>query len=50
MINPKVAGQCRRCQMVGVDQDTGNKTKEPLMSLSAYRNGKVSQKQLLLHH
>uniref|UniRef100_A0A7N6B1H1 Molybdenum cofactor sulfurase n=1 Tax=Anabas testudineus TaxID=64144 RepID=A0A7N6B1H1_ANATE len=44
-----VAGQCGRCQMVGIDQDTGTKTKEPLMSLSAHCTGKVSQKQLLLH-
>ena len=33
--------------MIGIDQDTGTKTKEPLMSLSAYRTGKVGQKQLL---
>ncbi|XP_033469369.2 molybdenum cofactor sulfurase isoform X1 [Epinephelus lanceolatus] len=33
-----VVGQCGRCQMIGVDQETGTKTKEPLMSLSAYRN------------
>lgn len=33
--------------MVGIDQDTGTKTKEPLMSLSAHCTGKVSQKQLL---
>ncbi|XP_062286132.1 molybdenum cofactor sulfurase [Scomber scombrus] len=44
-----VAGQCRRCQMVGVDQDTGTKTKEPLMSLSAYRNGKVTFGLYLTH-
>ncbi|XP_033956830.1 molybdenum cofactor sulfurase isoform X2 [Pseudochaenichthys georgianus] len=37
-----VAGQCGRCQMIGVDQETGGRTKEPLMSLSAYRNGKVT--------
>ncbi|XP_051935896.1 molybdenum cofactor sulfurase isoform X1 [Hippocampus zosterae] len=37
-----VRGQCVRCQMVGVDQNTGTKTKEPLMSLSAYHNGKVT--------
>ncbi|XP_028982931.1 molybdenum cofactor sulfurase isoform X2 [Betta splendens] len=37
-----VAGPCARCQMVGVDQDTGAKTKEPLMSLSARRPGKVT--------
>ncbi|KAK5609542.1 hypothetical protein CRENBAI_006365 [Crenichthys baileyi] len=36
-----VAGQCGRCQMIGIDQDTGTKTKEPLFSLSAYRAGKV---------
>uniref|UniRef100_A0A671XLC5 Molybdenum cofactor sulfurase n=1 Tax=Sparus aurata TaxID=8175 RepID=A0A671XLC5_SPAAU len=45
-----VTGQCGRCQMVGVDQETGTKTKEPLMSLMACRIGKVSQKQLLLVH
>lgn len=48
VINQKVAGQCGRCQMIGIDQDTGTKTKEPLMSLSAYRTGKVGQKHLLL--
>ncbi|XP_024153562.1 molybdenum cofactor sulfurase [Oryzias melastigma] len=37
-----VAGQCGRCQMVGIDQDTGAKSKEPLMSLSALRGGKVT--------
>ena len=47
VINPKVAGQCGRCQMVGVDQETGTKTKEPLMSLSAYRGGKVGQTHFL---
>ncbi|XP_077960670.1 molybdenum cofactor sulfurase isoform X1 [Gasterosteus aculeatus] len=44
-----VAGQCGRCQMVGVDQETGSKTKEPLMSLSAYRNGKVTFGVYLTH-
>ncbi|XP_037126696.1 molybdenum cofactor sulfurase [Syngnathus acus] len=38
----RVRGQCVRCQMIGVDQNTGTKTKEPLMSLSAYRNGKIT--------
>lgn len=33
--------------MVGVDQETGTKTKEPLLSLSSYRTGKVSPQQLL---
>lgn len=47
VINPKVTGQCGRCHMVGVDQDTGTKTNEPLMSLSAYRAGKVGPKQFL---
>uniref|UniRef100_A0A3Q2XHM9 Molybdenum cofactor sulfurase n=1 Tax=Hippocampus comes TaxID=109280 RepID=A0A3Q2XHM9_HIPCM len=45
-----VRGQCVRCQMVGVDQNTGTKTKEPLMSLSAYHNGKVSQGQATSIH
>lgn len=42
VINPKVAGQCGRCHMIGIDQDTGAKTREPLLSLSAHRTGKVS--------
>ncbi|XP_034040993.1 molybdenum cofactor sulfurase isoform X2 [Thalassophryne amazonica] len=37
-----VVGQCGRCQMVGVDQDSGTKTKEPLLSLTACRNAKVT--------
>ncbi|XP_041646133.1 molybdenum cofactor sulfurase isoform X1 [Cheilinus undulatus] len=37
-----VTGQCGRCQMVGVDQETGTRTKEPLLSLSTYRTGKVT--------
>lgn len=44
-----VAGQCQRCHMVGIDQDTGTKTKEPLMSLSAYRTGKVTFGVYLTH-
>ncbi|XP_070772305.1 molybdenum cofactor sulfurase [Enoplosus armatus] len=44
-----VTGQCGRCQMVGVDQDTGTKTKEPLMSLSAHRTGKVTFGVYLAH-
>ncbi|XP_062319922.1 molybdenum cofactor sulfurase [Osmerus eperlanus] len=40
--NFQVAGQCGRCQMIGVNQDTGAKTKEPLLSLSAYHKGKVT--------
>ncbi|TMS04621.1 Molybdenum cofactor sulfurase [Larimichthys crocea] len=44
-----VTGQCGRCQMIGVDQDTGTKTKEPLMSLSAYRAGKVTFGVYLTH-
>ncbi|KAF1376006.1 hypothetical protein PFLUV_G00226080 [Perca fluviatilis] len=43
------AGQCGRCQMIGVDQETGTKTKEPLMSLAAYRNGKVTFGVYLTH-
>uniref|UniRef100_UPI003AACC1DD molybdenum cofactor sulfurase n=1 Tax=Centroberyx gerrardi TaxID=166262 RepID=UPI003AACC1DD len=37
-----VAGRCARCQMIGVEQDTGTKTKEPLLSLSACHAGKVT--------
>ncbi|XP_054455993.1 molybdenum cofactor sulfurase [Anoplopoma fimbria] len=44
-----VAGQCGRCQMIGVDQENGTKTKEPLMSLSAYRKGKVTFGVYLTH-
>nr|XP_020455543.1 molybdenum cofactor sulfurase-like isoform X2 [Monopterus albus] len=44
-----VQGHCERCQMVGVDQDTGTKTKEPLMSLSAYCTGKVTFGVYLTH-
>ncbi|KAK2824000.1 hypothetical protein Q5P01_021175 [Channa striata] len=44
-----VVGQCVRCQMVGVDQDTGTKTKEPLMSLSAHCTGKVTFGVYLTH-
>ncbi|KAM3605669.1 uncharacterized protein V6R79_002657 [Siganus canaliculatus] len=44
-----VAGQCGRCQMVGVDQDTGNRTKEPLLSLLAHRKGKVTFGVYLTH-
>ncbi|XP_070697014.1 molybdenum cofactor sulfurase isoform X2 [Pempheris klunzingeri] len=44
-----VVGQCGRCQMVGVDQETGTRTKEPLMSLSAYRTGKVTFGVYLTH-
>ncbi|XP_070833976.1 molybdenum cofactor sulfurase [Chaetodon trifascialis] len=44
-----VTGQCGRCQMVGVNQETGTKTKEPLMSLSAYRAGKVTFGVYLTH-
>lgn len=50
VINPKVTGQCGRCHIVGVDQDSGTKTKEPLMSLSACRSGKVSSNQPLPAH
>ncbi|TWW78109.1 Molybdenum cofactor sulfurase [Takifugu flavidus] len=49
-----VTGHCGRCQMVGVDQETGAKTKEPLLSLSTYRTGKVNSQhqrfQALLMH
>ncbi|XP_029963045.1 molybdenum cofactor sulfurase isoform X2 [Salarias fasciatus] len=44
-----VAGQCGRCHMVGVDQETGAKTKEPLLSLTAHRKGKVTFGVYLTH-
>ncbi|RXM99174.1 Molybdenum cofactor sulfurase [Acipenser ruthenus] len=37
----QVMGQCGRCQMIGIDQDTGTRSKEPLQTLSACRQGKV---------
>ena len=40
-LNAKVGGRCERCQMICVDQDTGTKTKAPLLALSACRSGKV---------
>ncbi|KAG9355853.1 hypothetical protein JZ751_000695 [Albula glossodonta] len=45
----KVAGQCGRCQMIGIDQSTGVRSQEPLQSLSACRNGKVTFGQYLIH-
>uniref|UniRef100_A0A8C5C937 Molybdenum cofactor sulfurase n=1 Tax=Gadus morhua TaxID=8049 RepID=A0A8C5C937_GADMO len=36
-----VGGRCGRCQMICVDQDTGAKSKAPLLALSACRSGKV---------
>ncbi|MGH0126702.1 UNVERIFIED_CONTAM: hypothetical protein FKN15_029747 [Acipenser sinensis] len=36
----QVVGQCGRCQMIGIDQDTGTRSKEPLQTLSACRRGK----------
>lgn len=44
-----VAGQCGRCHMIGIDQDTGAKTKEPLLSLSAHRTGKLTFGMYLSH-
>ncbi|CAN9500094.1 unnamed protein product [Ophioblennius macclurei] len=44
-----VAGPCGRCHMVGVDQETGAKTKEPLLSLSAHRKGKLTFGVYLAH-
>lgn len=34
-------GQCSRCGMVCLDQNTGEKTSEPLRTLAAWRGGKV---------
>nr|XP_015799608.2 molybdenum cofactor sulfurase [Nothobranchius furzeri] len=44
-----VAGPCGRCQMIGIDQDTGTRTKEPLVTLSAHRSGKVTFGVYLTH-
>ncbi|CAL8284479.1 unnamed protein product [Arctogadus glacialis] len=37
-----VGGRCERCQMICVDQDTGSKSKAPLLALSACRSGKLT--------
>ena len=33
----EVTAPCQRCQMVCVDQRTGERTKEPLLALSSFR-------------
>ncbi|KAJ8268135.1 hypothetical protein COCON_G00133070 [Conger conger] len=38
----KVAGQCGRCQMIGIDQSTAARSQEPLQSLAACRSGKAT--------
>ncbi|GAA6007892.1 hypothetical protein JCM11491_006527 [Sporobolomyces phaffii] len=35
-------GRCRRCLMVGIDQETGERTKEPLSTLSKHRKSSKS--------
>ncbi|CAL8256886.1 unnamed protein product [Lota lota] len=37
-----VGDRCERCQMICVDQDTGTKTKAPLLALSSCRSGKLT--------
>ncbi|XP_048007265.1 molybdenum cofactor sulfurase [Leguminivora glycinivorella] len=37
----KVEGQCNRCQMVCIDQSTGEKTVEPLRTISEQFSGKL---------
>ncbi|XP_059928694.1 molybdenum cofactor sulfurase-like [Gadus macrocephalus] len=37
-----VGVRCGRCQMICVDQDTGAKSKAPLLALSACRSGKLT--------
>lgn len=45
-----VTGPCGRCYMVGVDQDSAVRTKEPLLSLSELRgNGRVTFGVYLAH-
>ncbi|KAF2904992.1 hypothetical protein ILUMI_01176 [Ignelater luminosus] len=38
----KCDGQCTRCQMICIDQSTGEKSVEPLKTLSKEFNGKIS--------
>lgn len=38
----KIQGKCTRCQMICIDQDTGEKSKEPLRTLSATRGHKMT--------
>ncbi|XP_018590148.1 molybdenum cofactor sulfurase isoform X5 [Scleropages formosus] len=45
----QVVGQCERCHMIGIDQDTGARTLEPLLSLSACHKGKVTFGVYLVH-
>lgn len=35
-------GKCTRCQMICIDQQTGEVTKEPLLTLSKELKGKIS--------
>lgn len=41
IISIQVEGQCNRCQMVCIDQTTGEKTVEPLRTLAEEFNGKL---------
>ena len=34
----EVSGPCKRCQVIRVEQDTGELTREPLRSLAAMKN------------
>ncbi|XP_007240365.3 molybdenum cofactor sulfurase [Astyanax mexicanus] len=45
----QVAGNCGRCQMIGINQASGTRTQEPLKSLSECRSGKVTFGVYLLH-
>ncbi len=42
VINFKVEGPCSRCQMICIDQHSGNKTKEPLRTIGKLSKGKMS--------
>jgi len=37
----KINGPCNRCQMICIDQDTGEKSKEPLLTLASTRGHKI---------
>lgn len=47
----RVVGACRRCQMICVDQNTGQRTSEPLLSLAKFRRlqGQTFFGQYLVH-
>ncbi|XP_015212667.2 molybdenum cofactor sulfurase isoform X1 [Lepisosteus oculatus] len=45
----QVVGQCNRCQMIGIDQKTGDRSRELLLSLPGCHSGKASFGIYLIH-